>query len=640
MNKKNYRAEIDGLRALAVLSVIFYHYDLHYFRGGFLGVDIFFVISGYLISNLILFELNSDNFSILSFFERRIRRIIPALYFVILITIPISWFFLSSGLLWDFWQSVIASTLFLSNFLFTLETNYFDISTKYKPLIHTWSLSIEEQFYIFFPIILIFFHKKINFLYFIYFFLILFSIYVFITNYQIPFETKFQTINRINSIGLGSFFFSLGRIWELLFGCLISLYLFKNKIQSSNIISILSFLIMLYCIILFDEQNLSREIFTLMIIVSTSLLIIFISKNNFIGKILVNKFLVFIGLISYSLYLVHQPVISFLNIYFLKLNFYIIISSLFVIVLISILSYFLVEKPFRNKKNFNTKKIFVLFFLTTIFLIIIPLIGLQNNNINLHSEFLTKNINQEYKSLVLNMKTEGNRANKKIREIGNVLNKNLNINKIIFLGDSQSWDWIRSLYMTNLFNNYKFDVIDSKLKCYKFLTKLNIKNNCSLFINKLNSSLQSKNISLIIINHNYQSFKDLKFIDNLLLFLKKFNQKTIVVGNAKFLDVTLLSLKIAKKMSKDNNYNNADITKNIKIQNSVKINEELKLIAKKYGFTYLSEYDFFCISNNCEIFSNSYAPYIYDDMHYTFEGEKVVGKKIYEYIYSLNILPN
>ena len=150
--KKQYRAEIDGLRAFAVIPVIFYHFNITYFNGGFLGVDIFFVISGYLITSLILYEIDHNTFSLINFLERRIRRIIPALYSVIILSSITSWFLLSSGMIWDFWQSVTASILFLSNFLFAIENDYFAISSKYKPLIHTWSLSIEEQFYLFFPL--------------------------------------------------------------------------------------------------------------------------------------------------------------------------------------------------------------------------------------------------------------------------------------------------------------------------------------------------------------------------------------------------------------------------------------------------------------------------------------------------------
>ena len=155
-----YRKEIDGLRALAVIPVIFFHAGFNAFSGGFVGVDIFFVISGYLISSIIIEEQSKGTFSILTFYERRARRILPALFFVILCCLPFAWFFLVPTDLKDFGQSLVAVSLFLSNFLFWIETDYFSTAAEFKPLLHTWSLAIEEQFYLFFPIFLMLFWKS------------------------------------------------------------------------------------------------------------------------------------------------------------------------------------------------------------------------------------------------------------------------------------------------------------------------------------------------------------------------------------------------------------------------------------------------------------------------------------------------
>lgn len=146
----SYRKEIDGLRAWAVILVIFFHADFEIFKKGFLGVDIFFVISGYLITTLIIKNLINKNFSIKFFFERRARRILPVLYLVMTVTIPFSWIFLSRDELGSYLKSLTATSIFLSNFFFWKETPYFLSNAYLKPLLHTWSLSIEEQFYIFF----------------------------------------------------------------------------------------------------------------------------------------------------------------------------------------------------------------------------------------------------------------------------------------------------------------------------------------------------------------------------------------------------------------------------------------------------------------------------------------------------------
>lgn len=149
-----YRKEIDGLRAIAVLPVILFHAGFEYFSGGFIGVDIFFVISGYLITTIILTEKEQQNFSLVNFYERRARRIIPALFVVMATTVIFSWFWLPPSFMEDFSQSLVAVSFFSSNILFWHETGYWGVENELKPLLHTWSLAVEEQYYVLFPLFL------------------------------------------------------------------------------------------------------------------------------------------------------------------------------------------------------------------------------------------------------------------------------------------------------------------------------------------------------------------------------------------------------------------------------------------------------------------------------------------------------
>ncbi len=143
-----YRPEVDGLRALAVVPVIFFHAGFASFEGGFVGVDVFFVISGYLITSILLREAETGTFSLTRFYERRARRILPALVFVVAACIPVAWMTMEPVEMKDFAQSVVAVSVFLSNVFFWLESGYFDAASELKPLLHTWSLAVEEQFYI------------------------------------------------------------------------------------------------------------------------------------------------------------------------------------------------------------------------------------------------------------------------------------------------------------------------------------------------------------------------------------------------------------------------------------------------------------------------------------------------------------
>ena len=155
----DYRREIDGLRALAVLPVILFHAGFEMFSGGFVGVDVFFVISGYLITTIILSELEQGRFSIVNFYERRARRILPALFLVMLVCIPFAWFLFLPGDMKDFSQSLVAVSVFASNILFWHESGYFDTAAELKPLLHTWSLAVEEQYYLLFPLFLMLFWR-------------------------------------------------------------------------------------------------------------------------------------------------------------------------------------------------------------------------------------------------------------------------------------------------------------------------------------------------------------------------------------------------------------------------------------------------------------------------------------------------
>ena len=134
--KLKYRAEIDGLRALAVVPVVLFHAGFELFGGGFVGVDVFFVISGYLITTILLNEIESDRFSFLNFYERRARRILPALFFVMLVCIPFAWMWMMPNQLKDFAQSYVAVSVFASNVFFWMESGYFDTATEEKPMLH------------------------------------------------------------------------------------------------------------------------------------------------------------------------------------------------------------------------------------------------------------------------------------------------------------------------------------------------------------------------------------------------------------------------------------------------------------------------------------------------------------------------
>jgi len=363
-----YRPEIDGLRAIAVGAVILYHAQMtifgqQSFKGGFIGVDIFFVISGYLITSIILKELvNTGSFSFKHFYERRIRRILPALLFVMLVSLPFAWIYLLPSSFIDFSKSILYSLGFSSNFYFWYSGQQYGAeSGMLKPFLHTWSLSVEEQFYILFPIVLLIIFK----------FFRKYLIHILIIGFIVSLGLAEWTSRNYPS---ASFYFLHTRMWELLAGSILAYleitrgYRGKNKIL--NLISPTIGLVLIgHSIIFFDDDIFHPSFYTLSPIIGVCLIIWFSNKDELITKILSTKLFVGIGLISYSLYLWHFPIFSFTRHGGLTISSMTGKLSLIPILFIcSIISYYFIEKLFRNKKN-SLKKIFIPI-ITSIFILI------------------------------------------------------------------------------------------------------------------------------------------------------------------------------------------------------------------------------------------------------------------------------
>ena len=423
-----YRPEIDGLRAIAVGSVILYHAQISIFghqpfKGGFIGVDIFFVISGYLITSIILKELFTTGFfSFKHFYERRVRRILPALLFVMLISLPLAWiYFLPSSII-EFSKSIIYSLGFSSNLFFYYSgLQYGNESALLKPFLHTWSLAVEEQYYILFPIILL-----ITFRYFK-----KYLIHILILGFVLSLGLAEWSSRNYPSI---SFYFLHTRMWELLAGSILA-YLeiilgHRSKSKTLNLIlPSIGLLLIFHFILFFNDKMLHPSFYTLSPIIGVCLIIWFSNKDEIITKILSTKLFVGVGLISYSLYLWHYPIFAFSRTpYFLDgFEFKRLLVGISIFIL-SIVSYYFVELPFRNK-ILNFKKLLIILisfivFITSINFYIIYSDGiktrfpkifhvnLKENNINYfqkdnlqkvvlvgdsHSDALGYNLNEEIK---------------------------------------------------------------------------------------------------------------------------------------------------------------------------------------------------------------------------------------------------
>ncbi|MEH6717887.1 MAG: acyltransferase family protein [Aurantimonas endophytica] len=300
-----HRDAIDGLRAVAVVPVVLAHAGFTWFQGGFVGVDVFFVISGYLITRIIVADLEQERFSLRSFYERRARRILPALFFVMLCCVPFAWAWMLPWQFKDFSQSLVAVSLFFSNVLFWMKSGYFGPAAQEMPLLHTWSLAVEEQFYLLFPLFLLLAFRR----------------------------GRKVTVALIAVVALGSFLLSeVGsrafasanfyltptRVWELMAGSLCA-FLPAGKIEEiarryGNLLSGAGLAMILAAVLAFDETTRFPSAFALLPVGGAALVILFATRDTLTARLLSTRPFVAVGLVSYSAYLWHQPLFAFARI--------------------------------------------------------------------------------------------------------------------------------------------------------------------------------------------------------------------------------------------------------------------------------------------------------------------------------------
>ncbi len=373
-----YRPELDGLRALAVTSVILYHLFPHFIPNGFLGVDIFFVLSGYLITNIILQDFVKGQYSVISFYFHRIARIFPALLAVLTISIAFGWF----ALLPDEYQALgkhtAGSSIFSVNLFFMQELGYFDISVVSKPLLHIWSLAVEEQFYLFWPFFLVITLRKNHH--------VIASLGVFVVSFFAYLYFSQKTPD-------STFFNPVTRMWELLAGCMLSIYKIRDtgsafcwgsiddksdypqfaraSVSHNTYVSEVAFGLFLFVVlVLFFLENDSQsfQIYSrVLMVASVAAVIILSERSKAAGFILANKPAVFIGLISYPLYLWHWPLISFSEIIYGKdfresVNIEIGLLTVF----LAVLTFYIIEVPVRRRRSVRAVQASLVVFMITV----------------------------------------------------------------------------------------------------------------------------------------------------------------------------------------------------------------------------------------------------------------------------------
>ena len=593
-----YRKEIDGLRAIAVLPVVFFHAGFESFSRGFLGVDIFFVISGYLITSLILKEKNSGTFSLINFYERRARRIIPALFLVMICCIPFAFYLMQPDALENFGQSLVSTALLSNNYLLYLTSGYWDLASEFKPLLHTWSLGVEEQYYLLFPILILLtwkFGLKIIFI--IFFLLTGISIF---HSYNLYIQSNLVFDNE-------GFLLLSARAWQILSGAMAAIILIQykqNKFMKSDSIneffSIMGICFIVFSIFSIKEMFLHEGIFSLLAVIGTLLVILFSKESTLLTRFLGMKYIVGLGLVSYSLYLWHQPIFAFTRIISLeKPSEYTFLVSIILALIISLFSYRF-EKFFRDKKKISSKAFILSCLASSIFIVGTGLYfhfseGFYKSYPELHSEELTEdymNINDGY---VLS-------ASKFInKDFVDAEKKNL-----VVIGDSFARDFINMGESNNYFSEFELSL--KNLSCFK---------NNDISPEALEESVDEADL-VVITFRILRSEKERKCLLNQINYLLRSNKMFLVIGTKDF--GYNINRPLKKKMydyratvSEEVLLFNHFLSETIPQSNFIDL---LKLIADE--------------NNTVRLFTNKKKLISIDRNHLTYFGAKEIGKILFE----------
>ncbi|ATF53813.1 acyltransferase family protein [Morganella morganii] len=611
MQKKSFREDINGLRAIAVLSVLLFHFKSSYLPGGFAGVDVFFVISGFLMTSIIFRGIENNTFSIIEFLKSRAKRIIPALAFVVAIVLAIGYLIFDPSLYRTVGKHAVASLLFISNIIYNRESGYFDIDSHDKLFLHTWSLSVEWQFYIIYPIALIILSK-------------LLTIESLKKTVWISFFGFLSISIYESSIDKSSSYFLLySRAWELLIGGIAYIYPLKHKIIHEKFIEIIGLTLIITSLFLFSETTEWPSYNALLPAVGTYLCIVANNKNSILSFRPIQE----IGLLSYSIYLFHWPILVISNKLDFNLN---ILSFLVITILLSLISYNFIEK----KRNYSSISLLVyisiIIFSYVIFKSGLPARTNGEDTVDFHSKYYGGvGIPDNSKAIRFN-------ENKEVEFIlvGDSLSRQyanyLNDNGIGFVG----------IFSNGCFSmNGYYDVYTEKLrdKCisrYKNLKEAigKYKNADIIIAQRWDDKINLKSIES---STPVDKSKIIYFIESYLLDISASAGKNNNVYILSLAQGTNRNTFECQQKSKLPIYSIIE-KPNCSIPEKKKemiINTKIQNIVKKMKNSYFIDInDFICDTNECNVVDNGDQPIYSDNRHLSLFGAEYIGDRILKLI--------
>ncbi|PWY56593.1 hypothetical protein DGG96_05570 [Legionella qingyii] len=628
----DYRADIDGLRAIAVLAVIVFHLNVSLLPGGFVGVDIFFVISGFLITRIIIQKLNHNSFSMRQFFWRRVQRILPATLCMIAMVMLVAYFIMLPQDLSRLSKTAITAVFSVTNiyYWYFLDANYFADSSLLFPLLHLWSLGVEEQFYLIWPVLLMVAYKglKPKSIKWILVFLALLSLCL--------------SIEITASHPLFAYYMLPTRAFELIIGGLAFLlaeyFNTREKVRFVNGIAILSFFLIIAAMFLLNENMaFPGWLVSIPTLAAATLLIANGISSNIISHLLSYKLLVSIGLISFSLYLWHWPILSFYRYVYVELNSLDMVSCMVLILTISICSYFFVEKRFRYSTGRTLTKLVQI---ACLFLVnLMPALWFIHQGGFLNQDAgrdyliaMRKVLAQQAPSSTASYTCQVDKYKKELfSEQRCILGDASKQSKILMWGDSHSAHYVG--FMKELAEHWEISITNfSHSQCLPFFTEVDkylrydVVDSCRTFNRRIAQLIDGYDILIVAANWEMYGNRHKTLDEDLDNFVRKLSEarKKVILT----LDVPhfpkydkVCKFKKLKVPSLDCNSQSE-----YEWNGETRWNRMVQEISQRYSNVYvLSINDLICKDHRCSAYMHGKALY-FDKEHLSLYGSHALGK--------------
>ncbi len=640
-----YRSEIDGLRALAIIPVVFFHGGFSLVSGGFVGVDVFFVISGYLITLLLYKDMAKGTFSAKKFYERRIKRLFPALFFVAACCSIIAWNLYLPFDLEDFYSNLASVFNFTSNIHFYIHSGYFDPSSELNALLHTWSLTVEEQFYFVFPWILVLafkFGRK--------------AVWVTIVSLMIISFCLAEW--RLQGKPMAAFYLLYARGWELLIGSFCALLVSDSQLLTKvsntyrELLAWLGLAMILYATFFFTDSTPAAGRYTLIPTLGTALIILFARTDGYLGKVLSNRLLVSIGLISYSTYLWHQPMLAFSR-YYMGENFDLIMAGALCLLsfVLGYASWRFIEKPFRyGSFGWNTQR--RVFSAAAVLGISMFMFGIYGEEQKGFPERLDSNVRSIYQTPKHFEQIETCFITKSDAfDLSKCLDNKALGKKALIIGDSHAASLFPNLKHELKDNGWNLSMLtyarcvpfisNQDMEKYKFGSKFlskHVNSRCENVKESFNNGISNSKFDLIIVLNHYNNwmgpYKDHSFpefwdmyVDTLIELFGK--EKLLVLGSLPIWTEDLPKL-IVKDYVQGLDFKGP--TFNGLFDSQGDLDEFMTQSLKQRGIRFLSSMAAFCSSEGCMRTgvsdSGDTTATTYDGAHLSSVGSKILSKHI------------